>query len=146
MLGQGCFERGEALAGAVTPHPDGVEPEGPLERGRSILLLIVADRDRGVDIEHDQAVSQDGAAIRLGGPSSGSCDQTWRHFQARAFWIFFPRPGVTSSNMRPPGWEGNRPEYAYMELQHVGVSNHLVTIGEHHGHIGQNPTAAMTRG
>ena len=56
---------GEQLAAVIAPHTEGVEPEGPLERGRRVLLLRVGDHDRGIDIEDDQ--------VLLGGAARGPC-------------------------------------------------------------------------
>lgn len=46
---------GEELAGVVTERHQRVIAEGPLERRRSLLLLAVADHDRGVEVD-DQHV------------------------------------------------------------------------------------------
>jgi hypothetical protein len=90
---------GEELLGVVAPHPDRVVAEGPLERGRSVLLLAVRDDDRGVDVAHHE-VGQLGARTLLAGTPSESWGHTWRRTRARAAWIFFNLPGVTSSRVR----------------------------------------------
>jgi hypothetical protein len=49
-------------------------------------------------------------ATLLAGTPSGSWDQTWRRTRARAFWILFNRPGVTSSSARHTvGADATRP-------------------------------------
>ncbi|GAB6987701.1 hypothetical protein JCM10369A_42270 [Nocardioides pyridinolyticus] len=81
----GAQLRGEELTGVVAPHPERVEPEGPLERGGRVLLLAVANHDRGVDIEHDQLIVEPGAGDPAGrqavgdlGPdvATGSCPRS----------------------------------------------------------------------
>ena len=66
----GAQHRGQELAGVVAPHPERVEPEGPLERGRGVLLLGVRDHDRGVDVEHDR-VAEVGAGDPAGRDTAG---------------------------------------------------------------------------
>jgi hypothetical protein len=43
---------GQQLGGVVTPHPQRMEPEAALERGRRTLFLAVGDDDRGIHVEH----------------------------------------------------------------------------------------------
>ena len=93
--------RGEELLGVVAPHPERMESEGPLEGGRSVLLLTVRDHDRGVDIEHDQVVAQVGAGDPAGRDTAGTTGTRRGDGPepARSA-IFFNRPGVTASSVR----------------------------------------------
>lgn len=84
---------GQELAGVVTPHPDGMEPERAFERRSGLFLLRMGDHDRGIHIQHDN-LSQTGvsdpngpARLRESGPTH----------------VDEPSPGQSGSSASEPG-------------------------------------------
>ncbi len=68
----GAQHRGQELLRVVAPDAERVEPEGPLERGRRLLLLAVRDHDRGVHVEHDRLTEVGPGDLRGREPPAGS--------------------------------------------------------------------------
>ena len=136
---------GEELTGVVTPHAQRVESEGPLEGRCRVLLLAVADHDRGVGVQHDQIVefgTGDPAGrhtIRELGPhvATRSCPRGLDLLQPCGRDLVQGTPH--RRRRRDPA------QHAGLVAQHVDVSDRLTTISEHHRNVGQDPAAVMKR-
>jgi hypothetical protein len=84
-------------------------------------------------------------ATLLAGTPSGSWDQTWRRTRARAFWILFNRPGVTSSSARHTvGADATRPSTLDWWRSTSMSAIASPAVGEHHRDVGQHPAAVVT--
>lgn len=137
--------RSQELLRVLAPHPQRVEPEGPLERGRRLFLLAVRDHDRGIDIEHDCR-----AEVGSGDPAGRQAARYLCPDMAAG-----PGPdggdllqpcGRDLGQCAPPRRRGcDRTEHTGLMPEHVDVGDRLTAIGKHHRHVGQDPAAVVNR-